>query len=90
MTGAPKIEAMSILESLEPVERGPYSGAIGFVDLEGSFDFSVVIRTAVVKDGVATFSAGGAIVADSVPEDEWNEALAKARAIARLFEGPLA
>jgi len=81
MTGAPKIEAMSILERLEPVERGVYSGALGWMDLGGAMDLSVVIRTAVVRDGVATFSVGGAIVADSDPSAEHEETEHKARAI---------
>jgi aminodeoxychorismate synthase component I len=81
MTGAPKIEAMRILERLEPVERGVYSGAIGWMDLGGAMDLSVVIRTAVVRDGVATFSVGGAIVADSDPSAEHEETEHKARAL---------
>jgi para-aminobenzoate synthetase component I len=85
MTGAPKIEAMSILERLEPVERGVYSGALGWIDLGGAMDLSVVIRTAVVADGVASFSVGGAIVADSDPAAEHEETEHKARAIVRAL-----
>lgn len=83
MTGAPKIEAMSILEELEPVERGVYSGALGWIDVTGTLDLSVVIRTAVVRRGNARVSVGGAVVADSEPAGEHAEALVKARA---LFE----
>lgn len=80
MTGAPKIEAMTILERLEPTERGPYAGALGWIDLSGTADLSVVIRTIVVKDGQAHLHVGGAIVADSDPAAEHGETLVKARA----------
>ncbi|OJY26738.1 MAG: aminodeoxychorismate synthase, component I [Myxococcales bacterium 68-20] len=86
MTGAPKIEAMSILERLEPAERGVYSGALGWIDLGGAMDLSVVIRTVVVKDDTATFSVGGAIVADSDPRDEHEETVHKGRALVRALE----
>ena len=86
MTGAPKIEAMSVLERLEPVERGVYSGALGWIDLGGAMDLSVVIRTIVLADGIATFSVGGAIVADSDPRAEHEEAEQKARALVRAIE----
>jgi aminodeoxychorismate synthase component I len=82
MTGAPKIEAMTILEALEPVERGVYSGALGFVDASGTMDASVVIRAAVVAEGKVSVGVGGAIVADSDPAAEHAEALLKAEAIA--------
>jgi para-aminobenzoate synthetase component I len=81
MTGAPKIEAMSILERLEPTERGVYSGALGWLDFSGPIDLSVVIRTIVVKDGRAHVHVGGAIVADSDPEAEHDETMHKARAL---------
>ena len=81
MTGAPKIEAMRILEGLEPLERGVYSGALGFLDFDGTMDFSVVIRTVVAKGERATFHVGGAVVADSDAESEHTETLHKARAI---------
>lgn len=86
MTGAPKIEAMTILERLEPVERGVYSGALGWIDLGGAMDLSVVIRAAVIADGVATFSVGGAIVADSDPTSELEETEHKARALVRAID----
>ena len=81
MTGAPKIEAMSILEGLEPTERGVYSGALGWLDFSGPIDLSVVIRTIVVKNGVAHLHVGGAIVSDSAPEAEHDETMHKARAL---------
>jgi len=86
MTGAPKIEAMRILEGLEVVERGVYAGAFGWLDLGGAMDLSVVIRTLVLANGEATFSVGGAIVADSDPEGEHEEAELKARALVRALE----
>jgi para-aminobenzoate synthetase component 1 len=85
MTGAPKIEAMSILERLEPTERGVYAGALGFIGLDGTMDTSVVIRTIVVKDGRAHVGVGGAVVADSDPAAEHDETTQKAAALARAL-----
>jgi para-aminobenzoate synthetase component 1 len=81
MTGAPKIEAMSILDALEPVKRGIYSGSIGYLDYSGNADLGIVIRTILLKDGKAYLQVGGAIVADSDPEAEYRETLDKARAL---------
>jgi len=81
MTGAPKIEAMKIIDAIEPVKRGVYSGAIGYFDHSGVLDLSIVIRTIVCRDGRATFGVGGAVVADSDPVDEYQETLDKARAL---------
>lgn len=81
MTGAPKIEAMTILEQLEPTERGVYSGALGWLDFSGPVDLSVVIRTLVVKEGHAYLHVGGAIVADSEAAAEHDETMHKARAL---------
>ncbi|MGD0384160.1 MAG: chorismate-binding protein, partial [Thermoguttaceae bacterium] len=81
MTGAPKIEAMKIIDRLEPVKRGIYSGTIGYLDFAGPMDLSIVIRTIVVKDGRCYFHAGGGIVADSDPPAEFQETLDKARAL---------
>jgi anthranilate/para-aminobenzoate synthase component I len=81
MTGAPKIEAMKIIDQLEPVTRGIYSGAIGYLDFRGPMDLSMVIRTIIVKDGRCYFHVGGGIVADSDPQDEYRETLDKARAL---------
>ncbi len=81
MTGAPKIEAMTILENLEPTERGVYAGALGWFDFDAAMDLSVVIRSVLVKDGQAHVHVGGAIVADSDPEAEYEETLDKARAM---------
>ncbi len=81
MTGAPKIEAMKIIDKIEPVKRGIYSGAIGYFDRSGAMDLSIVIRTIVCKDGKATFGVGGAIVSDSDPAAEYQETLDKANAL---------
>ncbi len=81
MTGAPKIAAMRLLDRLEPVRRGVYSGAIGWLDARGGADLSVVIRTLLVRDGRAFVHAGAGIVADSDPRAEWRESLDKARAL---------
>ncbi|MBX3187938.1 MAG: aminodeoxychorismate synthase component I [Labilithrix sp.] len=81
MTGAPKIEAMTILERLEPTERGVYSGALGWLDYGGTMDLSVVIRTIIAREGRAHVHVGGAIVSDSEPAAEHEEAMHKARAL---------
>ena len=80
MTGAPKLAAIGLLESLESVRRGVYAGALGYLDLRGGLDLSVVIRTLVCKDGFAHLHVGGGIVADSTPSAEYLESLDKARA----------
>jgi para-aminobenzoate synthetase component 1 len=80
MTGAPKLASIGLLERLESVRRGVYAGALGYLDLRGRLDLSVVIRTFVWKDGVAHLHVGGGVVADSSPEGEYLESLDKARA----------
>ena len=79
VTGAPKIRAMEIIDELETVPRGVYTGGIGWVDFSGDMDFSMAIRTAVYKEGVVYLHVGGGIVADSVPEEEYEETMLKAR-----------
>jgi anthranilate/para-aminobenzoate synthase component I len=86
MTGAPKIEAMKIIDALEPVKRGVYSGAIGYLDHSGVMDLSIVIRTIVCRDGRAIFGVGGAVVADSDPGAEYQETLDKAAALIAAVE----
>jgi para-aminobenzoate synthetase component I len=81
ITGAPKIRAMEIIAELEPTRRGPYCGAIGYIGFDGAMDTSITIRTFAVKDRQVTFQTGGGIVADSDPADEYDETLAKARAL---------
>ncbi len=82
MTGAPKIRAMEIIDELEPVSRGPYAGAIGYIAAGGKrMDLAITIRTCVIADGKASVQAGAGIVADSVPEREWEETQSKAQAL---------
>jgi para-aminobenzoate synthetase component 1 len=78
ITGAPKVRAMEIIEEMEPCRRAVYTGAIGYVGFDGSADLSVAIRTATVSDGKVRFHAGGGIVYDSDPGDEYDETLHKA------------
>ena len=80
MTGAPKLASIALLESLESVRRGVYAGALGYLDLRGGLDLSVVIRTLIWKDGKAHLHVGGGVVADSSPDGEYLESLDKARA----------
>ncbi|MEJ0091796.1 MAG: aminodeoxychorismate synthase component I [Limisphaerales bacterium] len=79
ITGAPKFRAMEIIDELEPISRGPYCGAIGYLGFNRESQLSIAIRTAVCQDGVAHFNVGAGIVADSNPEAEYEETLAKAR-----------
>lgn len=78
LSGAPKIRAMEIIAELEPEKRGLYAGAVGYFDLMGNMDTAIALRTMVVKDGVAYVQAGGGIVADSQPDQEYQETLHKA------------
>jgi anthranilate synthase component 1 len=86
VTGAPKIRAMQIIDSLEPDPRGIYAGAVGYFGLDGNLEFAITIRTIVVKDGVASFQVGAGIVADSEPSREWEETEHKAGAMLRAIE----
>ena len=86
LSGAPKIRAMEIIDELESTRRGPYGGAVGYFSFSGSADTAITIRTLVVKDGIAYVQAGGGIVADSVPETEYEETVNKARAVLRAIE----
>jgi para-aminobenzoate synthetase component 1 len=81
MTGAPKLAAMQLIDRLEPVRRGVYSGGLGYLDVRGGLDLSVVIRTLIVTGERALLHVGGGIVADSNPVAEWQETLDKARAL---------
>mgnify|MGYP003642430332 CR=1 FL=1 len=83
VSGAPKIRAMEIIDELEPVKRGVYSGAIGYISWSGDMDTAIAIRTAVIKDGTISVQAGAGIVYDSVPDNEWIETLNKAKAVLR-------
>ena len=83
VSGAPKIRAMEIIDELEPVKRGVYSGAIGYISWSGNMDTAIAIRTAVIKDKTLHIQAGAGIVYDSVPRNEWDETMNKGRAIFR-------
>ena len=83
VSGAPKIRAMEIIDELEPVKRGVYSGAVGYLSWTGNMDTAIAIRTAVIKDKTLHIQAGAGIVYDSVPENEWDETMNKGRAIFR-------
>ncbi len=86
LTGAPKVRAMEIIDELEPVRRGVYGGAAGYLSYGGEMDVAIAIRTGIVKDGMLYVQAAAGIVADSDPEKEWLETEAKARAVIRAAE----
>ena len=86
LTGAPKVRAMEIIDELEPVKRGIYGGACGYLSFAGDMDVAIAIRTGIVKDQTLYVQAAAGIVADSVPELEWQETEAKARALIRAAE----
>lgn len=83
LSGAPKIRAMEIIDELEPVKRGVYGGAVGYLSFNGNMDTAIAIRTAVIRDKTLHIQAGAGIVADSVPRSEWEETMNKGRAIFR-------
>lgn len=86
LSGAPKVRAMEIIDELEPVKRGIYGGACGYLSFAGDMDVAIAIRTGIVKDGTLYVQAAAGVVADSVPELEWKETEAKARALLRAAE----
>lgn len=86
VSGAPKVRAMEIIDELEPVKRGIYAGAVGYLGFHGNMDVAIALRTAVIKDGRLHVQAGGGVVADSDPEAEWQETQNKARALLRAAE----
>jgi len=92
LSGAPKVRAMQIIDELEPVKRGGYGGAVGYLAYDGDLDTAIYIRTVAVKDGVAHVQAGGGTVADAKPAYEFEESVAKRtaamRAIALACEQP--
>ncbi len=86
VSGAPKVRAMEIIAELEPDKRGPYAGAVGYFSFSGNLDTAITIRTIVMTNGTAYVQAGGGIVADSVPEREYEETMNKARALIKAIE----
>ncbi|MGG1514611.1 anthranilate synthase component I family protein [Paenibacillus oryzisoli] len=86
ITGAPKIRTMEIIEELEPVRRGPYTGSMGWIDYNGNMEFNIIIRTLVAAQGMGHIQAGAGIVIDSVPEREYTESLNKAKAMWKAIE----
>jgi anthranilate synthase component 1 len=86
VSGAPKVRAMEIIDELEPTRRGIYAGAVGYIGFDGNLDMCIAIRTILLKNETAYIQAGAGIVADSVPEREYHETLAKAKALFRAVE----
>jgi anthranilate synthase component 1 len=86
VSGAPKVRAMEIIDELEPHRRGPYAGAVGYVDFNGNMDTCIALRTIVIQGDRAYVQAGAGIVADSVPANEWHETLNKARGLLKAIE----
>jgi anthranilate synthase component 1 len=86
VSGAPKVRAMEIIDELEPERRGVYAGCIGYFGANGDMDTCIALRTAVIKDGVLFVQAGGGVVADSDPENEYQESCNKARALIKAAE----
>jgi anthranilate synthase component I len=86
VSGAPKVRAMEIIDELEPHRRGPYAGAVGYVDFSGNMDTCIALRTLVVHGGKGYVQAGAGIVADSVPALEWQETMNKARGLLKAIE----
>jgi anthranilate synthase component 1 len=86
VSGAPKVRAMEIIDELEPTRRGPYAGAVGYVDFGGNMDTCIALRTLVLKGQTAYLQAGAGIVADSVPEREYEETINKAMGLLRAIE----
>jgi anthranilate synthase component 1 len=86
LSGAPKVRAMEIIDELEPTKRGPYGGAVGYFDFSGNMDTCIAIRTIILDGQTAYVQAGGGVVADSVPEGEYQETLNKAMALLRAIQ----
>jgi anthranilate synthase component 1 len=86
VSGAPKVRAMEIIDEMEPVKRGIYAGAVGYLGFHGDMDIAIAIRTGIIKDGQLHVQAGAGIVADSDPTSEWEETRNKARAVLRAAE----
>ena len=87
VSGAPKVRAMEIIDELEPVARGPYAGAVGYIDFSGNLDTAIALRSMVAKGDVAWVQAGAGVVADSDPTSEYQECLNKAAAVLAAIAG---
>src|SRR4029078_13722495 len=86
LSGAPKIRAMQIIDELEPTRRGPYGGAVGYLDFAGNLDTCIALPTIVWRNGVFDVQAGAGVVADSVPASEYEETMTKAKAMLKAVE----
>jgi anthranilate synthase component 1 len=86
VSGAPKVRAMEVIDEVEPHRRGPYAGAVGYIDFAGNMDTCIALRTIVIQDGMAYVQVGAGIVADSVPEREYEETMNKARGLLKAIE----
>lgn len=86
LSGAPKVRAMELIDELEPVKRGLYGGAVGYLSFSGEMDLAIAIRTGLIHNGNLYVQAAAGVVADSVPESEWQETENKARAVLRAAE----
>jgi anthranilate synthase component 1 len=86
VSGAPKVRAMEIIDELEPSRRGLYAGAVGYFSFSGNMDFCITIRTMLVRNGKVYLQVGAGIVADSVPQSEYEETVAKGEALVRALE----
>ena len=86
MTGAPKVRAMEIIEELEPIKRGPYAGAVGYISYSGNMDTCITIRTLIIKGDKVYVQAGAGLVADSVPEREYRETVNKAMGMMKAID----
>lgn len=86
VSGAPKVRAMQIIDEVEPTKRGPYGGAVGYIDFTGNMDTCIALRTLVIRGNTAYIQAGGGVVHDSVPGDEYEETVNKARGLLKAIE----
>jgi anthranilate synthase component 1 len=86
VSGAPKVRAMQIIDEVEPNKRGPYAGAVGYIDFTGNMDTCIALRTLVLQGRTAYVQAGGGVVFDSVPGDEFEETVNKARGLLKAIE----
>ena len=89
LSGAPKVRAMELINQFEPIRRGIYGGAVGYLGWSGNMDTAIAIRTAIIKDGMMHIQAGAGIVADSIPQSEWIETLNKGHAVIRAANAAL-